>query len=106
MDPKRQETMSEALHLPENPATEPDRPKRRSSRKVPWAKRAIEGAVERLHQRGAPLADLNHAQITKRCSELMRDEDGKLPREIPSSRSFERYLPKMVADVLSRGAVG
>jgi hypothetical protein len=96
--------MSKALHLPDQ-ATEPAQPRRRSSRKVPWAKLAIWGAVERLHRRGAPLADLNNAQITKRCSELMRDEDGKLAREIPSPRSFERYLPEMVADVLSRDAL-
>ena len=45
-------------------------------------------AVEALHQRGVPLAELNRTQQMKRCEQWMLKEDQKIKLEIPGTRSF------------------
>ena len=69
-----------------------------------WARRQIRRAVEALYQRGVPLAELNRTQQMRRCEQWMLNEDGKIKIEIPGTRSFERHLPGIVAEVLAGGS--
>ena len=69
-----------------------------------WARRQIRRAVEALHGRGVPLAELNRTQQMKRCEQWMLKEGGKIKLEIPGTRSFERHLPSVLAEVLAGDA--
>jgi hypothetical protein len=70
-----------------------------------WARAQIRLAVEGLQGEKAPLAGLTNSQIVARCAKWMRKQ-GKLDTEIPSPRSFERYLPAILADVLGKSTIG
>jgi len=50
------------------------------------------------------LAELNRTQQMSRCEQWMLKEDGKIKLEIPGTRSFERHLPGIVAEVLAGGS--
>jgi hypothetical protein len=73
--------------------------------KQAWARAQIRMAVEALRRDGAPLDALTNSQIAARCAKWMRKQ-GKLDTEIPSTRSFERYLPAILAEVLASSSVG
>jgi len=56
--------------------------------------------IESMRLDGCPLAELTPGQITDRCCTYMRDKRGRGKKEIPSRRSFERFLSDVLAEVL------
>jgi hypothetical protein len=70
-----------------------------------WARAQIRMTVEALQQEKAPLKELTNSQIAARSAKWMRKQ-GKLDTEIPLTRSFERYLPAVLAEVLAGSSIG
>ena len=79
---------------------------RKALGRQPWARLQIRMTVEALRKEGAPLADLTNAQIAARCCKCMREKSGRDKGEVPSTRSFERYLPGILIEVLSAPTSG
>jgi hypothetical protein len=77
----------------------------KTSAKHAWARALIRKAIEALRREGVPLDDLTNGQIIARCSRWMRRQ-GMLDNEIPRPRSFERHLPKILAEVLVSSSIG
>jgi hypothetical protein len=71
-----------------------------------WARLQIRMAIESMLIDGHPLAELTLGQITDRCVVHMRDKRGRGKKEIPSRRSFERFLSDVLAEVLGPSAPG
>jgi hypothetical protein len=63
-------------------------------------------AIESMLIDGHPLAELTLGQITDRCVVHMRDKRGRGKKEIPSRRSFERFLSGVLTEVLRPSAAG
>ena len=65
-----------------------------------WARLQIRMTVEAMQLDGHPLAELTLGQITDRCCTYMREKRGRGKKEIPSRRSFERFLSDVLTEVL------
>jgi hypothetical protein len=97
--------MTSAQHKPaDRPQDRTAKQRRQPNQNHAWARRQIRRAIEALHRRGVPLAELNRTQQMSRCEQWMLKEDGKIKLEIPGTRSFERHLPEIVAEVLAGGS--
>ena len=77
----------------------PRKARRRSGRQA-WTRLQIRMTLQAMQMDGHPLAELTLGQITDRCCTYMRDKRGRGKKEIPSRRSFERFLSDVLAEVL------